>query len=130
MSSGDIRPRSARLRPGISRNTRAVYNKPEETRRPAYDGSKLSSSKTYYEKFQLLHPQDANEIGVARTIGEIDEQMAFKQLSIGRYYQRIGKMQAANLYYGMVIMDWPKSKAAAAAERLRAQNPAGRKEDK
>jgi tetratricopeptide (TPR) repeat protein len=103
---------------GMARCKLAVYNKPPEHKRPFYDASCLSSAKTYYGRFKLLYPKDAREIGVDEILSQIDEQLAGKQLSIGRYYQRTGNKQAANLYYDMVVSDWPDSKAAQEAKEL------------
>jgi outer membrane protein assembly factor BamD (BamD/ComL family) len=38
--------------------------------------------------------------------------LAYKQFSIGRYYQKTGNEQSANLYYRMVLRNWPDSSAA------------------
>lgn len=103
---------------GMARNKHAVYNKNPEYKRPFYDASCLASAKSYYGRFKLLYPQDAREIGVDEILTEIDEQLADKQLSIGRYYQRTGHIQSANLYYDMVVNDWPDSKAAQQAKEL------------
>ena len=103
---------------GMARNKHAVYNKPPEHKRSFYDASSLSSAKSYYGRFKLLYPKDAKEIGVDEILSEIDEQLAYKQLSIGRYYQRTGNIQSANLYYDMVVNDWPDSKAAQQAKEL------------
>jgi outer membrane protein assembly factor BamD (BamD/ComL family) len=103
---------------GMARNKHAVYNKPPEYKRPFYDVSSLSSAKSYYGRFKLLYPVDARKIGVDEILSEIDEQLAYKQLSIGRYYQKTGNRQAANLYYDMVVSDWPDSKAAEEAKEM------------
>ena len=103
---------------GMARCKHAVYNKPPEHKRQFYDASCLSSAKTYYGRFKLLYPKDAREIGVDEILSEIDEQLAYKHLSIGRYYQATGNRQAANLYYDMVVNDWPDSKAAQEAKEL------------
>ena len=57
-----------------------------------------------------------------KTIREIDEQLATKQLAIGRHYQKVGNMQAANLYYDMIVRDWKNSKAAESAREMLAKN--------
>jgi tetratricopeptide (TPR) repeat protein len=103
---------------GMARCKHAVYNKPPKHKRHFYDASPLRSAKTYYGRFKLLYPQDAREIGVDEILDRIDEQLAQKQLSIGRYYQKTGNKQAANLYYDMVVSDWPDSMAAKEAEEL------------
>ncbi|MHC4324348.1 MAG: hypothetical protein ACYSUX_08755 [Planctomycetota bacterium] len=106
---------------GMARNKHAVYNKPPEHKRAFYDASCLNSAKSYYGRFKLLYPKDAREIGVDEILQEIDEQLAYKQLSIGRYYQRTDNRQAANLYYDMVVNDWPDSKAAEQAKQMLAE---------
>jgi outer membrane protein assembly factor BamD (BamD/ComL family) len=103
---------------GMARNKHAIYNKPPEHKRPYYDASCLNSAKSYYERFKLLYPKDAKEIGVDEILSEIDEQLAYKQLCIGRYYQRTGHIQSANLYFDMVMKDWPDSEAAGEAKEL------------
>ena len=103
---------------GMARNKHAVYNKPTEHKRPLYDASCLNSAKSYYGRFKLLYPTNAKEIGVDEILSEIDEQLAYKQLSIGRYYQKTGNIRSANLYFDMVVNDWPGSKAAEEAKEL------------
>lgn len=106
---------------GMARNKFAVYNKHPVNKRTFYDSSCLSSAKSYYERFKLLYLGDAREIGVDEILKEIDEQLAYKQLSIGRYYQKTGKIQSANLYYDMVVNNWPDTSAAQQARELLAE---------
>ena len=47
----------------------------------------------------------------------IDEQLAEKQLTIAKYYHRTGHIQSANLYYDMVLNDYPNTVAAKAASQ-------------
>ncbi|HCO95825.1 MAG TPA: hypothetical protein DIU00_18085 [Phycisphaerales bacterium] len=103
---------------GMARCKYAVYNKHPEHKRPFYDASCLINAKSYYGRFKLLYPKDAKEIGVDKILDEIDEQLAYKQLTIARYYQATGNMQSANLYYDMVVSDWPESKAAKEAKEM------------
>ena len=106
---------------GMARNKHAVYNKPPKQNRALYDSSCLNSAKTYYVRFKLLYPEDAKKIGVDGILGEIEEQIAYKQLSIGRYYEKTGNKQSANLYYDMVVSDWPDTKAAEEAKEMLAK---------
>jgi outer membrane protein assembly factor BamD (BamD/ComL family) len=106
---------------GMARNKHAVYNKPPEHKRAFYDASYLNSAKGFYGRFKLLYPEDAREIGVDEILSKINEQLAYKQLSIGRYYQKTGNRQSANLYYDMVVNDWPDTKAAKEAKELLAK---------
>jgi tetratricopeptide (TPR) repeat protein len=102
----------------MAQNKLAAYNKSPEDRRPRYDASRLVSARSYYEKFRLLYPEDAEKINVAQTIKDIDEQLARKELAIGQYYQRTGHKQAANLYFDMVVQNWPDSRAAETARQM------------
>jgi outer membrane protein assembly factor BamD (BamD/ComL family) len=43
--------------------------------------------------------------------------MAYKQFSIGQYYQRTGSKQVAFFYFRMVIDNWPNSAAAEMAKQ-------------
>jgi len=85
---------------------------------PKYDASGLISAKSYYEDFKLRYPTDARQIDVDSRIKQIDEQLAYKQFSIGQYYQKTGNEQSANLYYQMVIDNWPGSTAAERAKQM------------
>jgi len=105
---------------GMAQCKHEAYNKESERKRPLYDASRLSTAKSCYERFRLLYPAEAKEIGVDQKLKEIDEQLARKQLTIGRYYQSVGNRQAANLYYDMVVSDWPGTEAAETAKEWRA----------
>jgi outer membrane protein assembly factor BamD (BamD/ComL family) len=94
----------------------AAYNKPPLKKRPNYDASKLTTAKTYYQKFLLLYPEEAKLNEVPQKIQQIDEQMAFKQYTIGRYYRRTGEPRAATLYFDMVVHNWPQTEAAKLAQ--------------
>ena len=84
---------------------------------PKYDAFGLISAKSYYENFKLRYQQDAERFDIDRKVEQINEQLAYKQFSIGRYYQRTGSKQAANFYYQMVLDNWPDSTAAKMAKR-------------
>jgi hypothetical protein len=84
---------------------------------PNYNASSLDSAKTYYENFKLRYPQKAEELGIDEILKQIDEQIAYKQFTVGLYYQETGKTLAANLYFQMVIRNWPESKSAELAKK-------------
>jgi hypothetical protein len=102
---------------GMARCKHAAY------RGPNYNAAHLKSAKTYYQDFELRYPTDAKELGADKIIKQIDEQMAYKQLTVAKYYQRTGKTQAANLYYDMIIRNWPNTDAAELARQAFADNP-------
>jgi outer membrane protein assembly factor BamD (BamD/ComL family) len=103
---------------GMARSKFAAYNKHPVHKRHLYDTSGLKTAKSCYSRFKLLYPVDARQINVDQILQEIDEQLAYKQLSIGEYYQSNGHTQAANLYYHMVVSDWPDTQAAKTAKEL------------
>ena len=92
---------------------------------PNYNASSLDSAKTYYENFKLRYPEDAKELGMDEILKQIYEQTAYKQLCVGRYYQKTDNRLAANLYYQMVIRNWPESKSAELAKEALAKNLKG-----
>lgn len=110
----------------MARCKNSVYNKNPKHKRPLYDASCLTTAKSYYEKFQLLYPKDANDLDIDKKIKQINEQIAEKQLTIGQYYQKTGKKQAANLYFDMVVQDWPNTEAAKKAKELLELNSPGK----
>jgi outer membrane protein assembly factor BamD (BamD/ComL family) len=101
----------------------AEYNKKPKRRRALFDASSLTSAKSYYERFRLLYPADARELHIDEKLKEIDEQIAHKQLTVGKYYRKTGNTQAANLYFEMVSKDWPNTEAAGAARALLSEKP-------
>jgi outer membrane protein assembly factor BamD (BamD/ComL family) len=100
-----------------------AYDLHAPKRRAFFDASKLAIAKTYYEKYSLLYPQDANSLGIPEKLKQIDEKVAFKQYTIGQYYRRAGKNQAAHLYFDMIVKNWPKTEAAEMARQALDQEP-------
>jgi len=114
---------------GMGRCKHAAYNNHPEHKRPFYDASSLNIAKSCYEKLKLLYPKMGEEIAADQILKGINEQLAYKQFSIGRYYQRTGYRQSANLYFDSVINDWPSTKAAEMAKEMFTNN-SGDKETK
>ena len=106
----------------MAENNLAAYNVPSPKKRPRFDGSKLTTARTYYEKFMARYPEDAREQGIPQKIDEIDEQMAHKQFTVGQYYRRVGKTQAASYYFDMVVKNWPDTAAAEMARQALKEN--------
>jgi len=104
-----------------------AYNRHDPKERYRFDASKLTTAKTYYERFLTLYPDEAARDDVPAKIKQIDEEMAYKQFKIGQYYRHVGKDQAAYLYFDMVIQSWPKTEAAEMARQAIAETPKGEK---
>ena len=96
---------------GMARTKYSAY------RGPQYDGSSLISAKSYYENFRLRYPEEARQMKADEILSRIDEQLAEKQLIIAKYYERTGSTGPANMYYQMVVDNWPQSKAAQTAKQ-------------
>jgi outer membrane protein assembly factor BamD len=109
----------------MARCKHAAYNKQPEHKRSFYDSSSLSIAKSCYERFKLLYPGDPEQKNVETKLIEINEQLAYKQFSIGQYYYRTGNKKSANLYFNMVISDWPDTEAAEMAKEILAGNSGG-----
>lgn len=95
---------------GMARCKHAAY------RGPKYDSTHLLSAKSYYERFKLRYPREAQEMDIDGRLKQIDEQLAYKQFGVGEYYHKAGNKQAGNLYYQMVVDNWPESTAAKMAK--------------
>jgi hypothetical protein len=90
---------------------------------PKFDASTLIAAKGHYENFKQRYPSE--NIEVDKILKQINEQLAYKQFCIGRYYQKArrherhaAKINRANLYYQMVIDSWPDSTAAKMAKDI------------
>ena len=99
-------------------------------RGPKYDSSNLISAKSYYENFRLRYHAESGKFDIDRKLEQIDEQLAYKQFSIGQYYQQSGSTQASNSYYRMVMDNWPDSTAAKMAKRAMNEEKTGVKKEK
>jgi len=109
---------------GMARCRHAAYKGPK------YDASDLISAKSYYENFKLRYPEDAEEIDVDKILKQIDGQLAYKEFNAGQYYQGTGSKQSANLYYQMVVDNWPGSTAAEMAKLAMDEEKSGAKKRK
>ncbi|MBN2589462.1 MAG: outer membrane protein assembly factor BamD [Sedimentisphaerales bacterium] len=107
---------------GMAQAKHAIYDKNPESRKPFYDASSLRSARSYYEMLKTYYPEYAEQAGIKEILNIISEQMAYKELSIGLYYQKMGNIQSANLYFDMVINNWPKSKSAEIAQNKLNEN--------
>lgn len=99
----------------MAENNLAAYNVPPVDKRSRFDASKLTTARTYFERYLARYPEEAEALGVPEKIVSIDEQMAAKQLSAGQYYRRVGQREAAVFYFELVVANWPDTAAAEAA---------------
>lgn len=84
---------------------------------PKYDAANLIAARDYYEDFQLRYPQVSEEIGVYEQVTMIQEQKAYKDYMVAKYYQRTDSLESARYYYDSIIREWPMSAAAQLAKR-------------
>ncbi len=80
-----------------------------------YDSAGLESARRYYEDFKERYLELADEHNIDDNITMVDGQLAYKQFAIAEYYERAENKQAANLYYRLVVNDWPNTNAATMA---------------
>lgn len=97
---------------GMADSKHASYNKNPVEKRPLFDASSLRTARSYYDRYLTLFPDDPKEGYIENAMQEIDEQLAYKEYTIGQFYEHTGHEQAANAYYDMVIETWPGSEAA------------------
>ncbi|RKY09738.1 MAG: hypothetical protein DRP66_01400 [Planctomycetota bacterium] len=83
---------------------------------PDYDHTGLNKAKDHYQDIRTHHHQLAAEYEIDEKLKIIEEQLAYKQYSIGEYYDRTGSRQAAQLYYEEVLDKWPDTAAAEMAQ--------------
>lgn len=93
--------------------------------RPFNPDSYYTSAKACYEQYKSRYPQDTKKFQIDEKLELIKEQSALKQLKIAQYYQRTGNELSANLYYRMVVDDWPQTNAARMAREVLSGNSPG-----
>ena len=87
--------------------------------------SQHRGARHFFREFISSYPEDAEKLNIDVKLKDINEQLACKDLDTGMYYQRTGNKQAANLYYQMIIRDWPGTKAAEIADQMLVMNLSG-----
>lgn len=90
----------------------AAYNQARPQRQPLLDTSRLATAQTYFEKFAARYPSEVAQYDIPKKLKLIAEQMALKEYTVGCYYRRVGKTEAARLYFNMVTENWPKTEGA------------------
>ncbi len=88
-------------------------------RGPDYDHSGLDTAADHYRRVKVeayKYPQLVVVDEIDEKLRTIEEQLAYKQYSVGEYYDRTGSRQAAQLYYKEVRDKWPDTAAAEMAQ--------------
>jgi outer membrane protein assembly factor BamD (BamD/ComL family) len=99
---------------GMAVNMQSAYKGPK------YESASLVSSRGYYVQLKSQYPEYAASIGVDKTLGRIDEQIAEKELTVARYYRKTGCVPGAEMYLGEVVAKWPNTLAADQARQMAA----------
>ena len=107
---------------GMAKAELAIYDNNPKSKRPFFDVSPLRTARTYFEMLKSNYPDYAKENNVEETLNVITEQLAQKELSAGLFYQKMGNLQSANLYFNMVLSNWPESKSAEIAKNMLNKN--------
>ena len=79
---------------------------------PKYDSASLDSARSYYEEYKTKYPHFTAEKKIDAKVALVDQQIAYKQYTIGKHYESAENIAAANIYYRYVVKDWPSSRAA------------------
>ena len=88
---------------------------------PKYDVDVLVSTErvnaqNLYETFRSQNLELFEQYNIDAKITMLNEQTAYKQFTIARYYDRTDSKQAADIYYRFVIDNWPDTDAAKMAK--------------
>lgn len=84
-----------------------------------FDDAPLIEAEERFRRYVSLYPGSAEQEGIAILLDGISETRAEKELSIGKYYEKVKRLRAARFYYRSTMTNWPDTVAAiGAAERL------------
>ncbi|HNO77679.1 MAG TPA: outer membrane protein assembly factor BamD [Phycisphaerae bacterium] len=86
-----------------------------------FDDAPLIEAEERFRRYVSLYPGSAEQEGIGLLLDGISETRAEKELSIGKYYEKVGRLKAARFYYRSTQTNWPDTVAAiGATERLQA----------
>ncbi len=82
-----------------------------------FDDADLLEAEVYFQDFLRRYPTYAADAQVPQTLARIKESRAQKDYTIGRYYERIGKIDAAAYYFRVILEKWPATTWAVKANQ-------------
>lgn len=85
-------------------------------RGPNFESKPLEGSKGYYTQYIERYPESAQQMQLEQKLDKLDENMAEKELTVARYYERTLSYGAAGIYYEKIAAQWPDSSAAKIAQ--------------
>jgi outer membrane protein assembly factor BamD (BamD/ComL family) len=71
-----------------------------------FDEADLLEAEVYLKDFKQKYPDDAGQYKVPQILTSIDDRRAEKDYRVGRYYERVGRLDAAAYYYRLVVSEW------------------------
>jgi outer membrane protein assembly factor BamD (BamD/ComL family) len=88
----------------------AIDARMKEYRGPEYDSSGLERSRELVKQTLNKYPdKTAENNALYQTLDHINEAEAEKAYTTGAYYKKIGRVQAAEYYFGKIPQKWPQS---------------------
>ncbi len=84
-----------------------------------FDEADLLEAEVYFKDFEKQYPKDAAADQVPQVLDSITEKRAEKEYTVGEFYERIDKLDAASYYYRWVVAHYPATTwAQKSRERL------------
>ena len=84
---------------------------------PEYDGEGLAEAREKIKQTMSTFPdRPTGDKDLLHKLDLINAQDAKRAYAIGAYYRRIGKVPAAEFYFGKIVRRWPKTPQAAKAK--------------
>ncbi len=83
-----------------------------------FDDAPLIEAEEQFNRYLAQYPASAEQEGIGLILQNIKEDRAAKELSIGRYYLKVGQIHAADFYFKSTITHWPETIAALKAAEV------------
>lgn len=94
---------------------------------PKYDSTTLLLARSHYVEFKKKYPLDVDKYDINEKIKLVDEQLAYKELEIAKYYSRAELPLAAITYYEYTSVFWPETTAGKLAKEAIKKQRTGEK---